>query len=312
MLEYLDLGNNQISDAFPSWLGTLPELNILILCSNALSGMIGDPESNFVFPKLRIIDLSHNRFNGTLPSGYFERWNTMRSVDVRNSSVNYMLEYLYMAINVVYVPRYYAYSMTITNKGIQMEYPKIIRTLVAIDLSSNRFDGEIPESIGNLKELHLLNFSNNILVDRIPLAIAKLTNLEALDLSQNKLAGRIPWEFSTQLNFLDVLNFSHNHLTGPIPQGQQFNTFESSSFNGNLGLCGKPLLKACDNSGALLPPSSTSEDSGLLVGLQWKVVLLGYGSGFLIGVVIGHFVFTGKRDWFAKIFSKSHGRRQRR
>ncbi|XWS57236.1 hypothetical protein CRYUN_Cryun09bG0156900 [Craigia yunnanensis] len=309
MLEYLDLGNNQISDAFPSWLGTLPELNILILCSNALYGMIGDPDSNFVFPKLRIIDLSHNRLNGTLPSGYFERWNTMRSVVVRHSSVNYMLEYLDMKTHVQHVPRYYAYSMTITNKGRQMEYPKIIRTLVAIDLSSNRFDGEIPESIGNLKELRLLNFSNNILVGRIPLAIAKLTNLEALDLSQNKLAGRIPWELSTQLTFLAVLNISHNHLTGPIPQGQQFNTFQSNSFDGNLGLCGKPLLKECDSFGALPPPSSTSEDSGLLVGLHWKVVLLGYGSGFLIGVVTGHFVTTRKRDWFAKIFSKSPGKR---
>ncbi|XWS65205.1 hypothetical protein CRYUN_Cryun05aG0072500 [Craigia yunnanensis] len=311
MLEYLDLGKNQISDAFPSWLGTLPELNILILCYNALYGMIGDPESNFVFPKLRIIDLAHNRFNGTLPSGYFERWNTMRSLDVRNSSANYMLENLDMTINVMHVPRYYAYSMTITNKGLQMEYPKIIRTLVAIDLSSNRFDGEIPESIGNLKELHLLNFSNNILVGRIPIAIAKLTNLEALDLSQNKLSGRIPWELSTQLTFLAVLNVSHNHLTGPIPQGPQFDTFQCSSFDGNLGLYGKQLLKECDSSGALPPPSSTSEDSGLLVGLDWKVVVLGYGSGFLIGVMIGHFVTTRKRDWFAKSFSKSHGRRQR-
>ncbi|XP_022744345.1 receptor-like protein 12 isoform X2 [Durio zibethinus] len=314
MLEYLDLGNNQISDSFPSWLGTLPELNILILSSNALYGMIGDPESHFVFPKLRVIDLSHNRFNGTLPSGYFERWNAMRSLDVRNSSASYMLEYLDMTINVMHVPRYYIYSMTITNKGIEMLYPKIIRTLVAIDLSSNRFDGEIPESIWSLKELHLLNFSNNILVGRIPSAIAKLTNLEALDLSQNKLAGRIPWELSTQLTFLAVLSVSHNHLSGPIPQGQQFDTFQSSSFEGNLGLCGKPLLKECDSgSGALAPPpSSISEDSGFLVGLHWKVVLLGYGSGFLIGVTIGHFVTTRKSDWLAKTFAKSHGRRQRR
>ncbi|XP_022744340.1 receptor-like protein 12 isoform X3 [Durio zibethinus] len=284
MLQYLDLGNNQISDAFPSWLGTLPELNILILCSNALYG-------------------------------YFERWNTMRSLDVRNSSASYMLEYLDMRINVMHVPRYYIYSMTITNKGREMLYPKIIQTLVAIDLSSNRFDGEIPESIGSLKELHLLNVSNNILVGRIPSAIAKLKNLEALDLSQNKLAGRIPWELSTQLTFLEVLNVSHNNLTGPIPQGQQFDTFQSSSFEGNLGLCGKQLLKECDSSSGALPPpsSSISEDSGFFVGLHWKVVLLGYGSGFLIGVTIGHVVTTRKSDWFAKTFSKiSRGRTHRR
>ncbi|XVF41448.1 hypothetical protein PTKIN_Ptkin01aG0280800 [Pterospermum kingtungense] len=308
MLEYLDLGKNQIRDEFPSWLGTLPQLNILILCSNALYGRIGDPDrSNLVFPKLRIIDLAYNRFHGTLPSGYFQRWNAMRNLDVQNSSSagNYMIENLDMTINDVQVPRIYAYSMTITNKGIEREYPKIIRTLVAIDLSCNSFDGEIPESVGSLKQLRLLNFSNNNLVGRIPSAIAKLTNLEALDLSQNNLSGGIPWELSTQLTFLEVLNLSDNSLTGLIPQGQQFNTFEMSSFDGNAGLCGKPLPKECD-SPAGPPSSTTSEDSVLL---DWKVVVLGYGSGFLIGVVIGHFVTKWKRDWFTKTFSTTHAKK---
>ncbi|XVF41450.1 hypothetical protein PTKIN_Ptkin01aG0281000 [Pterospermum kingtungense] len=310
MLEYIDLGNNQINDAFPSWLGTLPQLNILILCSNELYGRIGDPESDLVFPKLRIIDLSHNRFHGTLPSGYFQKWNAMKNLDVQNSSSAdnyYMIENLDMTINVMQVPRIYAYSMTIANKGIEREYPKIIRTLVAIDLSSNRFEGEIPESVGSHKQLRLLNFSNNNLVGRIPSAIAKLTNLEALDLSQNNLSGSIPWELSTELTFLAVLNLPHNNFTGRIPQGQQFNTFEMSSFDGNAELCGKPLLKECDSSSG--PPSSTtSEDS---ISLDWKVVVLGYGSGFLIGVVIGHCVTKWKRNWLTKTFSIAHVRRPR-
>ncbi|KAK8712697.1 hypothetical protein V6N13_147927 [Hibiscus sabdariffa] len=154
MLEYLDLGDNRIRDVFPSWLGSLPELNILILSSNVLYGTIGDPKSNLtVFPKLRVIDLSHNRLNGTLPSGYFERWITMTCLDATNSSPRYMLEHSDLTINAMQVPRSYPYSMTITNKGTEMKYPVIIQNLAAIDFSCNRFDGEIPESIGNLKEL---------------------------------------------------------------------------------------------------------------------------------------------------------------
>ncbi|KAG4122841.1 hypothetical protein ERO13_D11G291866v2 [Gossypium hirsutum] len=311
-LEYLDLGNNQIRDAFPSWLGSLPELNILILSSNAFYGRIENPKLNLiVFPKLRIIDLSHNRFNGTLPWGYFERWISMSSLDGKNSPTpKYMIESLVMRLNVVQVTRDYDYSMTIANKGMEMKYPKIIRTLVAIDFSDNRFDGEIPESIGKLKELHVLSFSKNNLVGGIPVAIAKLINLESLDLSQNKLEGRIPMELGTHLTFLAFLNVSYNRLTGLIPRGTQFEGFQSNSFDGNPGLCGKPLLKECSNNASGLPlPSSTSSKE---FGLDWKVVLLGYGCGFLCGAVIGHIVIKRKPDWFARIFSKFPTRRRMR
>ncbi|PON80740.1 hypothetical protein PanWU01x14_002960 [Parasponia andersonii] len=45
----------------------------------------------------------------------------------------------------------YAYSVTITNKGVKLLYVKIQIYLVVIDFSSNKFDGEIPSCLGNLK-----------------------------------------------------------------------------------------------------------------------------------------------------------------
>ncbi|KDO38960.1 hypothetical protein CISIN_1g0402381mg, partial [Citrus sinensis] len=80
-LEFLGLGNNQISDTFPSWLGTLPNLNVLILRSNIFYGIIKEPRTDCGFSKLRIIDLSNNIFIGTLPLKSFLCWNAMKIVN---------------------------------------------------------------------------------------------------------------------------------------------------------------------------------------------------------------------------------------
>ena len=57
--------------------------------------------------------------------------------------------------------------------------------------------------------------------------------------------GEIPQQLLS-LTFLAYLNLSHNQLTGPIPLGRQFATFENSSFEGNSRFCGFPLSKKCE------------------------------------------------------------------
>ncbi|GAY64473.1 hypothetical protein CUMW_233880 [Citrus unshiu] len=72
-LKFLNHGDSQITDVFPSWLGTLPEVEVLILKFNNFHGEIEEPQTAFEFPKHRIIDLSHNRFTSNLPSKHFYR-----------------------------------------------------------------------------------------------------------------------------------------------------------------------------------------------------------------------------------------------
>jgi len=295
-LEFLDLGNNMIDDTFPSFLETLPKLEVVILRSNKLHGSLKGPTVKESFSKLQIFDLSNNNLSGPLPTEYFNNFKAMMSVD---QDMDYM-----MAKN---LSTSYIYSVTLAWKGSEIEFSKIQIALATLDLSCNKFTGKIPESLGKLKSLIQLNLSHNSLIGYIQPSLGNLTNLESLDLSSNLLAGRIPPQL-VDLTFLEVLNLSYNQLEGPIPQGKQFHTFENGSYEGNLGLCGLPLQVKCNKGEGQQPPPSNfeKEDSMFGEGFGWKAVAMGYGCGFVFGVSIGYVVFRARKPaWFVKMVEDS-------
>ncbi|XP_019089162.1 PREDICTED: receptor-like protein 12 [Camelina sativa] len=229
-LEFLNVEDNIIKDKFPLWLRLLPNLQILVLRSNDFYGPISSPGGSLSFPKLRIFDISDNRFTGVLPSDYFSGWTAMLSVvDIEDRTP------------IRFAGRgsgYYHKSVGLANKGSNMELVGSGFTIYkTIDVSGNRFEGNIPKSIDLLKELIVLNMSNNAFTGHIPPSLSNLTNLQSLDLSQNRLSGEIPPELG-KLTFLGWMNFSYNRLEGPIPQATQIQSQNSSSFAENPGLCG--------------------------------------------------------------------------
>ncbi|XP_027172869.1 receptor-like protein 9DC3 [Coffea eugenioides] len=197
-----------------------------------------------------------------------------------------------------------------------------LRTIVliaqtVIDFSGNRFEGQIPEIIGFLHSLQTLTLSHNNFSGGIPRALGNLSMLESLDLSWNQLEGTIPREL-VNLDFLGFLNLSENRLVGPIPRGRHFDTFGDDSYRGNLDLCGFPLAKDCGDTEAPPPPATPWEaeqqydDSEFFDGFTWKAVLLGYGCGLVLGLVMGGLIFlTGKPRWFVLIVEESFKPRRR-
>ncbi|GKV36501.1 hypothetical protein SLEP1_g44627 [Rubroshorea leprosula] len=193
----------------------------------------------------------------------------------------------------------YQYSLVVIIKGLEYELQRILTIFTSIDLSKNKFGGEIPDVFGKLSSLKGLNLSHNNLTGPISQSLGNLTNLEWLDLSSNELVGEIPDEL-VSLTGLSKLNLSNNHLVGPIPKGYQFNTFGNDSYEGNPGLCGFPLSKSCDVS-RTLPSSFQGKDEWWRFG--WRVVVLGYGCGVAFGLLMGYHVFrTGKPKWFVSLF----------
>ncbi|KAM6595157.1 hypothetical protein CsatA_002860 [Cannabis sativa] len=304
-LEYLDFSFNQLSDVFPTWLGSFPQLRVVLMRENKFHGVIGNPQNTTSeFAMLQIIDLSHNYFTGAIPFEYMLSWNAMKDFKMTNLTYMNTLEFMPDVFGSEFYENEfyeYDYSTTFVLKSVATHYGKIPMNLAVIDLSSNNFSGQIPEIIGNLKALYSLNLSNNALNGRIPPSLGTLTELESLDLSQNQLSGEIPQQL-TDLKFLQKFDVSYNNLTGLIPRENQFHTFENNSFEGNQGVCGEPLSKKCQDS--LLPPSASNQDddSDSGIELDWKFILAGLVSGLFIGVSIGEMLIPRTRlAWFVYI-----------
>ncbi|KAK1421331.1 hypothetical protein QVD17_23580 [Tagetes erecta] len=293
-LEVLDVGNNQFDDEFPHWLATLPKLQVLVLRSNSFHGSITRSRgTDFQFSKLRILDLSQNKFSGTLPSMYFSNLEAMMTVSEEESEEKYSKSP--MGYNIYY-------HTVVVMKGRSYDLVRILTTFTTIDLSDNIFEGSIPDIIGSLKSLKVLNLSHNSLTGHIPYALGSLSIIESLDLSWNQLVGEIPQQL-TALTFLAVLNLSQNHLAGRVPQERQFNTFDRNSYLGNLELCGFPLPRKCKNNHETEQNSVQTEgDHDTESGFTWNVVVLGYGCGTLLGLVMGYLMLsTGRPKWFNAI-----------
>ncbi|WVY90345.1 hypothetical protein V8G54_035859 [Vigna mungo] len=288
-LAVLNLGNNQLEDTFPHWLQTLPHLKVLVLRDNKLHGPISKFNTKYGFPRLKIFDISSNNFSGPIPEDFIQIFESMKNV-VQDEVVGN--PQLYMEWE----------PITVTTKGTILLFERIPKNFVSIDLSGNKFEGEIPKVLGELQALTGLNLSHNRLSGHIPQSMGNLTVLESLDLSSNMLTGSIPTEFLNMI-FLEVLNLSYNHLVGEIPMGKQFGSFSSDSYKGNLGLCGDPLSMKCSQKHDEHPPPSQSLWREEKFGFDRKPLGIGYGCGTVFGVRIGSFMFfMGKPKWLVRMF----------
>ncbi|KAM7473903.1 hypothetical protein LguiB_021146 [Lonicera macranthoides] len=100
--------------------------------------------------------------------------------------------------------------------GVIPEELGSLKKLSLLDLRSNKLTGFIPASFGNLSSLTEISLAENNIQGTIPSELGRLTNLVFIQLRINNLTGTIP---SSLFNISTITEFrmACNHLTGTLP-----------------------------------------------------------------------------------------------
>ncbi|MED6225285.1 hypothetical protein PIB30_092238 [Stylosanthes scabra] len=127
----LDLGENRLSGAIPSWKNdTFPELQILRLRGNMLNGTA--PSNLCQFAKLQILDLANNSLRGAIPRCIGNITGMALDTKVLSNRTG-------TAINGT--KQWNQEDVKQVIKGRELDYTKNLVLLTNLDLSNNRLDG---------------------------------------------------------------------------------------------------------------------------------------------------------------------------
>ncbi|KAK3013079.1 hypothetical protein RJ639_008676 [Escallonia herrerae] len=163
--------------------------------------------------------------------------------------------------------------------------------LKSLFLNDNNFSGDFPASISVLHRLKVVVLSGNRISGGIPESLLKLRRLYVLYLQDNRFNGGIPPLNQTSLRFFNV---SNNQLSGNIPATPVLDRFNSSSFSGNLDLCGEQVHKPCNGTNHGFAPAVSPSSYPQIPNRKFKhhgkhlvgIILASVGGFLLLGILV--------------------------
>ncbi|CAL0307104.1 unnamed protein product [Lupinus luteus] len=206
----LDVSHNPIKRDIPPCIGFVyPNLRVLNMSKSALEGII--PASMGDMGLLMILDLSANNLFGQIPKELVIGGKSLEFLKLSNNNFSGPILSTKANLGLLRVLRLDNNHFTGKISDVFMN-SSLLRVL---DLSNNHLNGELPGWIGSYQQLTSLVLSQNSLQGVLPLELCKLNRLTYLDLSKNNFTGTLPSCFDL-LN-LRYLHLQGNQFSGPMP-----------------------------------------------------------------------------------------------
>ncbi|KAK3439117.1 hypothetical protein EUGRSUZ_C03760 [Eucalyptus grandis] len=233
-LKELILELNQFEGNIPPILTQCQNLEVMSLATNRLIG--GIPREFSAFPKLQQLDLSSNDLRGQIPS-FMGNISTLQIIILANATLTGLIPSALFNRSLTWVNLTDNYLSGSLPSDLCYRWPNIqmlslhqnqfdgllpetltqCKELIILRLSYNRFQGSIPRDIGSLQKLQKLSFAANNLTGTITRTIGNMSSLQWLIIGSNYVEGEIPSEIGNLVN-LQQMVLVENLLTGQVPQ----------------------------------------------------------------------------------------------
>lgn len=198
-LEVLDISRNKLEGIFPDQIPVNNRLKFLSVYGNFLIGNLPMQINNLKV--LHHLDLSENIFSGPL----LHSFGTMTSLRALFLGGNSDLEAGGIPTSFESLVNLEDLSLRQSNRVGPLPTLRSLKNLVLLDLGSNEFTGEIPDTYGNFVylEFFMLNHNQNV-TGAFPQVMEKLTKLRAIFLDGTSLTGNVEEVVCSLPKFLDM------------------------------------------------------------------------------------------------------------
>ncbi|XP_010655582.1 probable LRR receptor-like serine/threonine-protein kinase At1g07650 isoform X3 [Vitis vinifera] len=230
-LKYLCLETNMFSGTVPPELGKLVNLENLILSSNNLTGVLPADLANLT--NLIEFRISSNNFAGKIPH-FIQSWKRLQKLEIQASGFEGPIPSDISVLNNLSELR--ISDLT----GESSKFPPLTNmiSLRRLMLRSCNISDLIPKDIADMKNLLALDLSFNKLEGNIP-DLRGLGSLELVCLSNNLLTGNIP-DWIKDRDYTHQIDLSYNNFSEQSAPScrDSLNLFRSFSGGKNLELGG--------------------------------------------------------------------------